>query len=143
MGQHLRRCARFNFLLYDKVQHVRLCIYSKLVQQPDVYMAILHPSPFLTLLMVCGVCIICIDVLVRFDVVHGRADHAVRRPFLILVVRDDGPCLVAARVQAVQDHAALPEGLPHAQGELNTTTRATSVFQTLSGRENATRSIHT
>lgn len=43
-------------------------------------------------------------------------DDAVRRTLLLLVVRDDGPGLVPASLQALQDHAALTQSLPHAQG---------------------------
>lgn len=43
-------------------------------------------------------------------------DDAVRSALLLLVVRDDGPGLVPARLQALQDHAAIAQGLPHAQG---------------------------
>lgn len=45
-------------------------------------------------------------------------DDAVRRTLLLLVVRDNGPGVVRARLQALQDHAALAQGLPHAEGML-------------------------
>lgn len=47
---------------------------------------------------------------------RGRTADAVLCSVPLLVVRDDGPCLVQAGVHPLQDHAAFTQGFPHAQG---------------------------